>query len=321
LSLTHQHNMKTLSSFALLALLGLALCACAAQAATGSYQLSSDSPPQVSLDLASEPGARVFNATEMQPPTGRNDPTKLAIDVGDFSIDFYGEKITNFTLSFAGFIAFGQIYGNETEQPSFPLTDCPFPSRLSKTNDYAFYQGLAFAWSEYDWAEGGHVAYKVYPAGSCPYPEKAAQACLVVQATVLPYYEAEGTGLGNATAFIFSSGDFLVQVNSSPTGKWGNQRADSVGVIFGIQDVMKGQGVTYPGEQYCNVTATALGWEAVTNATTLYPGQTFGFYITAPCPSGQVIRPNGLGCYTKPSTSSAAQSTAAWIDSIVALFL
>jgi len=313
--------MKKTLSFALLALIGLALCACAAQAATGSYTLSSVSPPTVSLDLASEPGARVFNASEMQPPDGGSPPTKLAIDVGDFSFDFYGEKITNFTLSFTGFIAFGQIYGNETQDPSFPLTDCPFPSKLSKAGEYAFYQGLAFAWSEYDWSLGGHVAYKVYPAGSCPYAAKAAQACLVVQATVLPYYSAPAdAGLGNSTAFIFSSGDFLVQVDSSPTGHWGNRRSDSVGVIFGIQDIMKGQGVTYPGEEFCNATATA-GWESVTNATTLYPGQTFGFYITAPCPSGQVIRPNGLGCYKKPSTSSAAQSTAAWIDAIVALFL
>jgi len=312
--------MKTTLSFALLALLGLVLCACAAQAATGSYKLSSVSPPQVTLDLASEPDATVFTALEMQPPDGYGSPIKLAIDVGDFSIDFYGDKITNFTLSFAGFIAFGQLYGNETADPSFPLSDCPFPSRPSKAGDFAFYQGLAFAWSEYDWSTGGSVAYKVYPAGSCPYAAKAAQACLVVQATVLPYYGPPAEqGLGNATAFIFSSGDFLVQVNSSATSNWGNQRADSVGVIFGIQDLMKGQGITYPGEQYCNATATA-GWEAVTNATSLYPGQTFGFYITAPCPSGQVIRPNGLGCYKAP-TSSAARSTAAWIDSIVALFL
>lgn len=311
--------MKTLP-LALLALLGLVLCACAAQAATGAYKLSTLSPPQVTLDLASEPGARVFDKMEMQPPNGDNPPTKVAIDVGDFSIDFYGDRITNFTLSFTGFIAFGEIYGNETADPSFPLSDCPFPSRPSKFDDFAFYQGLAFAWSEYDWDEGGHVAYKVYPAGSCPYKAKAAQACLVVQATVLPYYGLSATyGLGNVTAFIFSSGDFLVQVNSSSTSNWGSQRADSVGVIFGIQDVWKEQGVTYPGEEFCNATAVA-GWEAVTNATSLYPGQTFGFYITAPCPSGQVIRPDGLGCYKAP-TSSAARSTAAWIDSIIALFL
>jgi hypothetical protein len=315
------------AAFALLALLGLlALCACVSQAATSDYSLSSVSPPKVSLDLASVAGATVFNITFMQPDDGHGYPVATTLDVGSFSFPFYNQTITQFTLNFQGFLSFGDTSGDQSPT-SGSITPrlgygCPFP--LNTTDGLpAFTRGFAWAWSDYDWSQlDATLAYKVFAAGSCPFAPKAAESCLVIQSTGTPYYEPDlSNGLGTVTAFVFSSGDFLVQVNSTVNSTWGHGGGDSKGVVFGIQDASLNKGVTYPSAQSCNVTNTFSTWEDISAATGIEAGDTFGFYITAPCSGSQIVRPNGIGCYTKPSTSAAGkQASAAWINALAALF-
>jgi hypothetical protein len=317
------------AAFAVLALLGLlALCACVSRAATSDYSLSSVSPPKVSLALASVEGATVFNNTFMQPTDGFGYPVNTTLDVGSFSFPFYNQTITQFTLNFQGFLSFGDT-SDDRSTASGSITpllgyDCPLPLNTSDGRLPAFTRGFAWAWSDYDWSLlDATLAYKVFAAGSCPFAPKAAESCLVIQSTSTPYYTpgSSPTGLGTVTAFVFSSGDFLVQVNSTVDSTWGHGGGDLKGIVFGIQDLTLNKGVTFPSAQSCNVTNTFSTWEEISAATGIEAGDTFGFYITAPCTGRQIVRPNGIGCYTKPSTSAAGkQASAAWINALAALF-
>jgi hypothetical protein len=308
--LASQHAMKGL----LFAALALALL-CSVRA-DYDYRMSV-TIPQTNISLASYAGVTTLTSAQL----GNGNSTLL--DLGSFSIPFYNETITTFRLNANGFVIFGPLYGDELPIPA-PKSVCPFPiepQRPGQENLPAFHKGFAFGWSDYDWtvSNTSTVHYLLFAAGSCPYTPKKDEACLAVQFIEPPYYldpyHTEVTTLGNITAFIFESGDVFSQVVTSSSSAWGVQEFDSsLGVNFGISDLEMAEGVTFPGAQYCNITDT-YGWTGLEDANLLHPGDSFRFYIAAPCGDNQSPRADGLGCSANP----AAPLAAAWIEVLRAL--
>jgi len=188
----------------------------AATATPWTYGVTSN-PPIHWVSLVDDP-----LAVDVSSDLGDDSDVQLNVTFG-FDFTFYGIPVDSslWVLDSNGYISF-----NGTTSESFQAT-CPFPTDPGNFAARAF----AFYWTDWDFDIGiaSKALYRFFQPGSCPYPPKQSEGCLLVD-----YENAtdnDGFVIGNVNAFVFTSGVMVGQAQI--LGPYFGEPSENDGAVFG----------------------------------------------------------------------------------------